>query len=77
MSHWHSMDADDQRAILLSLVDYIEVEPSESPGRTTIDMSRIRFEWKYEGIGAVLAGMHEKGESYRLFAVWPPTQQAS
>ena len=45
------------------MVDYIEVLPSESPGRTTIDMSRIRFEWKYEGIGAVLAGMQEKGES--------------
>ncbi len=72
MSHWHSMDADDQRAILLSLVDCIEVKPSESPGRTTIDMSRIRFEWKYEGIGAVLAGMQDKGEAYRLFAVWPP-----
>ena len=74
MSHWQSMDADDQRAIILSMVDYIEVLPSESPGRTTIDMSRIRFEWKYEGIGAVLAGMQDKGEAYRLFAVWPPTQ---
>ena len=50
-----------------------------TPGRTSIDMSRLNFVWRYEGIGAVLAGMHEKGESWRLFAVWPPpvAQQAS
>ncbi len=77
MSHWDSMDAEARRSIILSMVECIEVMPSESPGRTTRDMSRIKFVWRYEGIGAVLAGMHEKGESYRLFAVWPPTQQAS
>jgi site-specific DNA recombinase len=72
MSHWSSMDADDQRAIILSMVEYIEVLPAETPGRTSIDMSRIRYEWKYEGIGKVITGMHENGEAYRLFAVWPP-----
>jgi len=77
MSRWNKMDADDQRAIIKSMVEYIEVKPSETPGRTSIDMSRINFVWRYEGIGAVLEGMQEKGESYRLFAVWPPTQQPS
>ena len=77
MSHWHSWDAEDQRAIIKSMVEYIEVMPAETRGRNTVDMSRIRYQWKYEGIGKILAGMQEKGESYRLFAVWPPTQQAS
>ncbi|MGD0749200.1 MAG: recombinase family protein [Acidimicrobiales bacterium] len=74
MANWNSWDADDQRAIILSMVDYIEVMPSESPGRTTRDMSRIRYKWKYERIGAIFAAMREKGESYRLFSVWPPSQ---
>lgn len=77
ISHWDSMDADDQRAIIKSMVEYIEVLPSESHGRTTVDMSRIRIEWKYEGIGKVLEGMHEKGETWRPFPVWTTHSRAS
>ena len=75
--HWHTMDADDQRAIILSMVDYIEVLPSESQGRTTVDMSRIHIEWKYEGVGKVIEGMHEKGETWRMFPVWTTHSRAS
>lgn len=74
MSHWHSMDADDQRAIIKSMVEYIEVMPSETPGRNTVDMSRIHFEWKYEGLGKILEGMAESGESWRWFPVWTTTE---
>jgi hypothetical protein len=64
------MDAEDKRAIIWSIVEHIEVLPSDAHGRTSCDMSRLNFVWRYEGIGKILTAMHENGEQWRWFPVW-------
>ena len=76
-SQWHEMAADDKRAILLSLVEYIEVKPSARQGRNKFDMKRLKFVFRYEGMKPILDAMKDRGESWRLMPVWTYTPKTS
>ncbi len=69
-SEWHQMSAEDRRAILLSLVEYIEVKPSARQGRNKFDMKRLHIVFRYESMKPIIDGMKNRSEQWRLFPVW-------
>lgn len=47
---WDSMDADDKRAVLLSLLTKIVVKPKARGGFNVFDPDRIEYEWRYDAL---------------------------
>lgn len=66
--HWDDLDMDDRRAILKTLVEYVDVKPGG--GRKSFDPGRFDIRWRLEAVGNLALDLRQAGDLEPAVKAW-------